>query len=990
MDLLIQINQTIPVLIELTRFDFDLNTTETIIVTSKEVKKLKKQAEKKMIKSQTGGPKILQYTVRKTGLYRLHRVVDESKLEVRRSVSDTLVVQCPSVSVKQVSETKCRGELSNFYLQLDATPPINVKYRKVINGEQSSHAVLSIPSENQIPPFTQQQSTSALFKANSVESTDYLRAHIQSTRVSLNESLGVSGTWQYLIDEIQDGCGNVISYSHDHLGRTNSRLPSRMGPLQQTFFVYERPQAYLRGCDTQQSLKVPKGRSHALPVHLSSTGPHRSVVSTHTLSYIFTPAAEVLPNQEHATNAMLTEFYLDSHSPLPEVQDPGLYTLQSVRTEYCRGEILEPSSCSLSNPPEPDLSLSVKTITDRCANNPVGLMVDLDLIGSPPFRVSYTAQRSGRSVEPRTFMSKLHNAQLELKPSQAGHYMYRFLDISDSVYKEPRSLENQNLVLEQDVKPPASAQFLDAQSPLKVCIQEPVSVGIQMSGEAPWILDYELVHNGRRQKHKQKGIENDINVLTTDKLQYGGDYTLALVAITDQKGCKVPLEQEKRISVTLQRPKAAFGHIEGKRSIFALEGKQVRLPLRLQGDSPWTVRYQNLKDTDDRFTEVIFRNSNDELRANNAGVYEILHVHDNICTGTVDVATNRFEVNWIPRPAIRVVESASIELSKDTYVKKDICEGDEDAVEVSFAGTPPFDVEYTYQILNQRGSHPTKSKQFTAGITLASIKMEAFNAGLHIYTISKLSDVSYNHDAQRFQPLTLQQHVHSRPSAVFTDARKVYKYCKEEDADGEKVPISLTGLAPFQVELEIRHHASSKPEIVTIPFIDKHQYDFHVPHRVLALGNHALTIRKVRDGNGCQRTLDVDAPRVQISVAEIPSITALETQTDYCVGDRISYSLSGSPPFNVYYTFQGQARKASVPTTRFRRLAEKPGDFVITDVSDQRSTDACKARTQLTKMIHELPSVRVSKGRTAVVDIHEGSEVEIFFEFSGTPPFEFV
>ena len=36
-----------------------------------------------------------------------------------------------------------------------------------------------------------------------------------------------------------------------------------------------------------------------------------------------------------------------------------------------------------------------------------------------------------------------------------------------------------------------------------------------------------------------------------------------------------------------------------------------------------------------------------------------------------------------------------------------------------------------------------------------------------------------------------------------------------------------------------------------------------------------------------------------------------------------------------------------------------------------------------------MPAVKISKGQNARVDIHEGGEVEILFEFWGTPPFEF-
>jgi len=80
-------------------------------------------------------------------------------------------------------------------------------------------------------------------------------------------------------------------------------------------------------------------------------------------------------------------------------------------------------------------------------------------------------------------------------------------------------------------------------------------------------------------------------------------------------------------------------------------------------------------------------------------------------------------------------------------------------------------------------------------------------------------------------------------------------------------------------------------------------------------------------------------------------------------------------------------RKAKSPGTTFRRIAEKPGNFTITAISDKSSD--CRARTEISKFIHEMPSVKISKGKQVEVDIHEGGEAEILFEFWGTPPFEF-
>ena len=87
------------------------------------------------------------------------------------------------------------------------------------------------------------------------------------------------------------------------------------------------------------------------------------------------------------------------------------------------------------------------------------------------------------------------------------------------------------------------------------------------------------------------------------------------------------------------------------------------------------------------------------------------------------------------------------------------------------------------------------------------------------------------------------------------------------------------------------------------------------------------------------------------------------------------------------FTAKSSSAEAKSPTTNFRRVAEAPGEFTITSVSD-RTSDS-RAAVALEKRIHPMPSVRISKGRVLQVDIHEGSEVEILFEFWGTPPFEF-
>lgn len=983
----IRVNQTNPILIELVRIDIDTNLNETILITSKDIKKIKKRLDKSVSKADPSNPRYLEFPIKKTGLYRLQRIVDESKLEVQRRLSDALVVRCPSARVNGAPENKCKGDLSDFYLDVEATPPFKVRYSKVVNQENNGHVVLSIHPENLDSPLAHKDNLSLKTVFN-LATEDISWARTRSVKVPLNESLGVSGHWDYLIDEVHDACGNVVSYSSHENGKSAIYESRRQNEHEQKFFVHERSKIALHGYDSQHPLMAPNGQKMLLPFRLNPTSSSEPDDSKHTLSYLFTPQDKMLPNQEHAENAESNQVHINSFDRGFEVHKPGLYTLKSISAPYCAGEILEPSSCMLVNPSQPDLNIHSENISDRCAGNSIGLLVDLEMTGTPPFKVTYNTIHPGGDSTFKIIETNRHQTQLELRPSQAGHYVYSFSQISDAVYRTPREIRIPKL--EQDVKPLASAWFNQNRLEREACVEESVSFEILLSGEAPWKLEYEVVHNGRRQKQIADGIHDDRYLLTTNKLISGGDHTLILNSISDKSGCKVLLEQEAKIAVSLQKPKASFGQIDGKRSVSALMGRKVRLPIRLQGDSPWLVSYRKngMKESTLENRQYL-RHNNDHLEVAEPGIYEITSVYDSSCPGLVDMSSKEFVVHWIPRPSIAVVESSVLEYIEGKYIKKDICEGDEDKTDLSFSGTPPYTVEYIESFKPNYGSPSKRSQQLKSGLNSASFKMDASKAGLYDYLFSRLGDSSYSQAPLGPTLLTVEQRVHPNPTAQFTYIGKTYKFCKEGETGGEVIPITLTGLPPFHLEVEIRHHADTKPELINIPLIETNQYRFHMPERVLALGTHVVTIHKVIDARGCHENFDFDAPHVQVNVADVPSISPLEAQTDFCVGDRISYVLSGTPPFNVYYKFQDVDRKAAVPTTTFRRIAEKPGEFKITGISDQRSTDACKARASSIKIIHEMPSVRISKGKTVSVDIHEGDEAEILFEFGGTPPFDF-
>ncbi|KAF7623330.1 hypothetical protein AFLA_010630 [Aspergillus flavus NRRL3357] len=764
----IRINQTDPILIELFRLDFTSGGNETITISSKQLKQMKRQAGKKNQGSGTDLHLDLLLPIRRPGIYRLQRVVDESNLDVRMRRSDALVVSCPRASIKSSHTHKCRGELSNLVLTVEGTPPLKIKYSRQVNR-----------------------------------------------------------------------------------------------------------------------------------------------------------------------------------------RDRG-FSFQNIQPDYLRSPLLGQRNIgTLFNSQEPDVAWGPE---------PKILEIQDDFTGSPPFRLRYVVEHS-KGIETKTQLIEGLRTQLDLTPSEAGLYRYRFLDIADTVYA-PRPLKDKAPVLEQHVKPPASAHFLGPREVRKACFGEPVSVDVALLGEAPWTLQYELVHNGKKTN--------------------GGEYNLVLTSVKDRSNCKRILKDSIQIDARPKPPHVSFGEIEKSRKYSALQGSKVDIPLRLSGERPWTLKYKTSHDS--LVVEKTLWQENSALTVGHEGRYELLEVTDASCPGSVDQAAKIFEVSWIPRPRITAVDGSPVRAGGHKE-KRDVCQGENDNLELRLSGSPPYSIKYEQQRKTTRGSPSVRLQNLRTVLHAASMEMDTSEAGLYTYTFTEIGDNLYDHDP-RSNPVVVTQKVNPLPSARFDAPGRIYGFCKEDVSGEELIPITLDGVPPFTLEISIKHHSKAKPELVSISNIVSNRHMLPIPRRHLDLGQHVVSIHKVRDARGCQRATENDASSVRVAVSDVPTVIPLESKADYCVGERLSFSLSGHAPFEVFYTFDGVARKATSRTTNFRRIAERPGVFTITAVSDGAS-GKCKAHKNVTKTIHEMPSVRISRGQTSVVDIHEGGEAELHFEFWGTPPFEF-
>ncbi|OTA96003.1 hypothetical protein M434DRAFT_161378 [Hypoxylon sp. CO27-5] len=974
----IYFNATVPVEVELLRFDLDTDSREVLRLSRKEIKEIGKQSTRSIEDGTLG---IYRYNIgiKKPGVYQLNKVLDEYKLEVQRITEPTYIVPCPRAQVRTAqSATKCLGDLSNLSLDVYGTPPLKIVYSRTINGKDHSFHFQSLQPEGFSSPLLGPQRMSSLIHLGD---EDYSWARSQTVEVGLNESMNTAGEWRYSIDEVHDVFGNVIQYPQPE----EPDAKPKPKHLYQNFVVRERPRATIVGCDLRNPLKVAKGKTTKLPIKIGRPGRTPESVS-HTLTWNFSPIDTLTKSGDHGDVVEVGSFTAKNVNDQPTISAPGLYTLKSVSCDSCEGEIEEPSSCLLLNPLEPTVTITSEQIPDKCGGNSIGLRVNFDMIGTPPFRVLYTVSSDHDPNRRESVEIKGLRQQIDLLPRNAGRYQYRFRRLDDAIYSVTLPLTDE-YYLEQNVKPPATAYFKEGPRAINACLDQPIKLDVDLLGDGPFTLEWELVHEGKRKSEKATGITSETFTIETAPLSTGGEYTLALKSIQDKTGCRIFLKEETKISVRRQRPRAAFGLLENKRTTTVVEAATVNLPLKLSGDGPWQVGYRNLNSSQDRLVRVA-KSSNDFIEAKERGTYEILDVMDDQCPGTVNPQASTFEVKWFPRPELTFSPSDAIQPSDkhNKFIKKDVCEGDVDGFEISLQGSPPYHVEYEVKHKPRTGSGSVARKEFDAALGKAAIPLDTTRAGLYTYTFSGLSDNLYN-DKRRSEPLTLEQTVNPKPSASFVKPGQTFKMCMSEEISTETIPIKLEGKAPFYVEVEIKHHAGNLPEIYRIPNIQTHNYGIQIPRQYLKLGGQQIRIRKVRDDRGCQQKIEIGGAVVHIQLYEAPSIYPLEQRNDYCVGERIAYTLSGTPPFEVHYNFAGKQMKAKSQTTNFRRIAESPGDFTITSISDKGSE--CRAAVNLSKTIHPMPSVKISKGRVIQVDIHEGSEVEILFEFWGTPPFEF-
>ncbi|GAA5884528.1 hypothetical protein JCM6882_005288 [Rhodosporidiobolus microsporus] len=859
--------------------------------------------------------------------------------------------------------------------------------------------------------------------------------------VPMNVTLARPGRTTFYLDSVTDGVGNEVSYSGLSSTSSASSSPSENksgsthgAPLiadtvpSRSVVVHRPPEAAFAGeCAKGEEVSLLQGGKKKLVVKL--TGVEAGEATDVTLR--FTP-----PEGEDGAKGKGWEKTVEARGAKAEIEvnEPGVYEVVGVSSRWCGGAVLVPNACTLVLQPVPTLTPTFTPLTDVCSSE-IGLLSTLHLTGAPPFTVHYAITRlaspSSNRPQTKTYTKRITHSreELRLEAPGPGEWEYRFQKVSDRYYGEGRLLKGKEFARRQTVFERGDAKWRDVERGRTVhsCEGETVQVEVELSGNAPWDVEYSVVGQKPVTLSSISSSPHSFSVTIPPQIaKQGGQFALSIESVRDGNGCKRPLAvADLQVEVKRTKPTARFHGKEGERSVVLREGETAKIPLRLTGEGPWTVTYQPPSRDGQNLSPITFRaqQANVDINIRDAlpGTYKLLSVRDQFCPG--DVFEPSWSVNTLPRPTLRLGGNIGNIARNGSVIRAGVCANVADSFPVYFAGKAPYKASYT---LTKGSHHGGEKREHTLQAIQPRADLTLFTAepGHHTYHFTGVGDSLYTSpdaaglvapkggasgSGKNGALLRVEQDVFALPTAYFAHGPK-HGFCVNDELasrGADDLILHLTGAAPFEVELEVREEGrSSSAKRFTVPAVKEHKWPVSLPVGLSKANPHSISIRRVKDANGCETLVDPssassgsssaslggvgNAPRTSLTlpVAEIATIKPVTPQVDHCVGDFLDFTVQGQPPFTVVYEFEGKKHAVPLTSGKFQRVAAKEGEFRIVSVG--HGDDQCRSKeVDIVKHIHPLPSARVQTGDSVVVDLREGEQTEIVFLFTGTAPFSF-
>ncbi|KAI8622475.1 hypothetical protein BC830DRAFT_1162930 [Chytriomyces sp. MP71] len=663
----------------------------------------------------------------------------------------------------------------------------------------------------------------------------------------------------------------------------------------------------------------------------------------------------------------------------------GVYTLTGVRDAFCVGAVGSPHANVVQETFPPTIRVSAEAIEQSCVGT-VGALVNVSLTGDAPFWIGYDEVYRGKRVGKTAVVGKLRDT-LQFRPSLPGTYLYEFQAVGDATYTEGIPITNVSIT--QIIHPQSEARFANP-AKLTRCTGDSATLPVTLMGSGPWRLTYEIIFENRKDRFSvtAEGDESGHIDIITPEFDEAGVYVVDLIEITDANGCSWLLETpDVSIEVLAQRPSAAFNCL---RPVHMLEGDSALLPVSLSGRQPFNIKYIN-SEIPSIVHELRDVTERDTIRVRDSGTYQIIEVSDMVCSGTANPV--ECKVKTIPKPKLEIPPNEYTSVGAgNVFVRKSICEGVDDSMEVLASGKAPFSIKYSIDSLDETGKKSrVASKEEHASGRVGRIPLITDKPNTYLYTFNQITDDNYRRpfDSAHGPTAAIQQTILGRPTAAFVDGRERVFQCLGDNPDdaNSAISVQLEGVPPFDLTLELKHENHPR-EVIRLTNVTEKTHRFRPP-TLSATGRYAIQLVALKDGTGCERVFDREdgASGISVAVSDVARIAGLNPES-VCVGDVLSYTLQGTPPFTITYEFDGvEQEHVQIVDPLLTLYAAEPGTVTITGVCNHMN--CCTRPSNLTNVIYNLPSAIVDGGKDVVEDIREGDETVIKIDFLGEPPFSF-
>ncbi|TID18604.1 hypothetical protein CANINC_003854 [Pichia inconspicua] len=949
---------------------------------------------------------LLEITVDLPGHYSVRLAKDKKNKHVRSFNSNIVIPVCPEAyfNIKQsFLPDKCQDDLiDDVEITILGVPPFTLYYEEEVNGHLSklSPKIINHPDHNS-PLNSNESSTKNISLSNQFRNASQAKSY-NITLSMTDHVLKGSGSYIYTINKIVDGFGNTISYTPD--------------PRDSSTFIsfISHPKPLLNLIDLEPNIPILLGREKWLNITLQN-------VRNAAQESPFDIRLKFVPKDEGIAETIVRHFDLKTINEMSiQAKNPGSYFLERGSSKYCECIIGKKSvKASLAMLPSMDVSLEPKV--DNCVGT-TGFKFNFNFVGSPPFEISYKISQLDpknpdkvlRVEKISKIISDTFTQEFDFEPSNEGSYAIELISLSDKYYKDKVKFSRgeYRYVTYFKQKPKAYFRKNKHSEKWKCCFGDFTSIPLMIEGTPPFDIKYDLVFPDRSyETFELKNLSATDIIITTPKLNNGGDYTLILREVHDSSDCDVDFKgQEALIKVNDLIPEISFFKND---YIKIAKGSFYVASLQTESNQPvdLTYLYTDPNKTKSEKVKLKSYEPSQGLKLFKEGFYRLISIEQDGCPGKI-AQDYEIAIQYLSFPSIKTIIDNTLKVeSENSFIKDTVCLNRASNITFEISGSSPFVIEY--QVIHPNGKIEERMEK-TSSSNFDMI-LHTQGEGVYRYVIRNVYDSVYTRDvlnslkyssSYTFTPLTFTHKVSALPSAKFTNVDRKIQTCVSalnELNEIEPMKVSIEGSLPATLKVDIYREIDGSLETLVFENLQSSIIDLLTIKDHIGKGTNIITVNQVIDATGCvSNNISLSSESITIFVNDVPKIRQLIDDSNqpvdlnfdlhhYCVGDQISYILNGVPPFSLKYEFNGVEQEVEIHSNYFRRRAPLPGELNIISLSDSSAKECIayfgKGRNDLKAIVYDLPSVEIIQGENIEEDIHEGEQAEIMFSLTGTPPF---